>query len=88
MKCPRCGEDMKKIGGTKLIASFFSVCSNCHWPLSDKRMPKIDPLFKETLGALLRYVIAELGPDREDEKEYFKDLLNRLKAWPSKDRQD
>jgi len=80
MKCPRCGEDMDKIGGTKLIAPFFSVCSNCHWPLPDKRIPN-QALFKEILEALLRYVIAELDLSREHEKEYFKDLLNKLKAW-------
>jgi len=50
--------------------------------------PDIDQaLLREILEALLGYVYTELDFDR-DEKEYFKDLLIRLGAWPSKDRQD
>jgi len=44
-------------------------------------------LLREILEALLKYVYTELDFER-DEKEYFKDLLIRLGAWPSKDRQD
>ena len=85
MKCPRCGEEMDKIGGRKLIAPFFLFAVIVTGRYQIKECQIDQALLREILEALLKYVYTELDFDR-DEKEYFKYLLNRLKRqWPSED---